>query len=58
MPNSWKWRDANIAIHVAADGAENGRSHSMNPLARNPPLRLSPPGMTDDRPFVPWALPS
>src|SRR5262249_42195596 len=56
---SWKWRWANIAIQIAAEGAANGRFHSMNPEAlKPPPPPPPPPGMTADRPLSPCAEPS
>src|SRR5262245_35455473 len=57
MPYLSKCFCANIAIQIAAEGAENVRFHCMKPDALNPPPP-PPPGMTADRPFSPCAEPS
>src|SRR5947207_14319519 len=57
VPYSWKWRCANIAIQIAADGDENTRFHSMKPLALKLPPP-PPPGITAERPFSPSPEPS
>src|SRR5262245_39805070 len=57
VPYLSKCACAYIAIHTAADGAENGNVHSMKPLTLNPPPP-PPPGITAERPCSPCALPS
>jgi len=59
VPYWWKWRCANIAIQIAADGAENTRFHDMKPdIFGTPPPPPPPPGITPARPLSPCAEPS
>ena len=56
MPYWCMCRCANIAIQIAADGALNGKVHSVKPDALNdPPV---PPMVTAERPLSPCADPS
>ena len=61
VPNSWKWRDAIIAIQFAADAAPYGIVHCMKPPMRGSlPLSMLTllPTPIPARPPLPWAVPS
>src|SRR3954453_12461922 len=60
-PNSWKWREAIIAIQFAADAAPYGIVHCMKPPMRGSlPLSMLTllPTPIPARPPLPWAVPS
>ncbi len=61
VPNSWKWRWAIIPIQLTAEGAPKGSDHCMKLPTRNddaPPDAAPMPGITAERPLLPWAVAS